>query len=169
MRTRASFALALMLALAAPAGAAQERDASVGYCEGCDNGVVDLTMDGGTARTTSLAPVPGEPGHYRGPGFLHYQAQGLTIVDDSAVFDVELVPSPTGTVKTPHDCTRASQLASSIRATGGKGASAYTLTTSDFKVDLTAPCARATFTVTIQQGGKLNAKKRTVTGRLLRP
>lgn len=120
-----------------------EYGASVDDCAGCDNGNVVLVMDGGMASVFGLVQDP-VTGHWRGNGKVSYNAQGVSIEDPTAVFDVELVDSPTAA--TP-GCERATKFASAIHVIGTKGQ--FTLDASNIKFDLSTPCATATLDVQV--------------------
>lgn len=160
-------ALILVVAAARPAFAqiATEIEASVGYCEGCDNGNVVLTLNGISEASVFGLTFDADAGHWVGTGKVEYVGQGLSINDAAASFQVDLVDSPTGAVGSPTfnpNCARASKLASSIRVLGSKAAGSYVIQTSNFQIIMGTPCASASMDVSIDASpGALGKIKKT--------
>lgn len=138
------------LAYAHPSfAAAFESDASFSDCAACDNGTVELIMDGGSALVRDLAEDPENPGVYIGVGSVLYNAQGVSINDVGAHFEIKLEPSASGLNPL---CERASLMATSIRIVGSMAG--FVLSSSNFHYDTSTPCYRGLVDVTIDDHPK---------------
>ena len=106
------FAALAVMAIASPSFAqfATERDASVGYCEGCQSGNLSLILTGtGGASVFGLLP-DADTGKWSGFGSVSYHANGINIEESAAHFLVTFAPAPDG------GCPPVSQFPSIIEA-----------------------------------------------------
>lgn len=136
-----------VLAFASPAhSAAIELGASFSDCVACDNGTVELIMDGGSALVRDLAEDADNPGHFSGIGSVIYNAQGVSINDVGAHFEVVIEARPV--VCDP----RASAMAVSIRVVGSMAG--FVLSSSNFRYDAPGCWSRGLVDVSIDDHPK---------------
>lgn len=169
MKLFTAFLLALLFTFSGlrPASAVVIPNAWTGYCEGCDNGNVVLDFDGEQRAVVFNLQYDADADKYVGYGSIEYTGQGVSVNDAAGYFMVSLVDSPTKDLPL---CKGSSKMVSSVDIIG-KG---YRLSTADFRMDLSNPCAQGRYTLNLdvksnqfKKVSKPSHLKRTLSGRMI--